>query len=303
MSRPGRGTAPGDAAAGHDHQPDRHRLEHLAGERLAGVARPGQQSRRIPRRRGPRPAHPSRGWSAESAIGSPGHRMRVAIRASAKVGPRLAGWCNLRRGLSTTRERQFVFLASRHDHISAPNTSTTPDRAPRRGRLPAGSGRPRSSTCRSTPAAVLGTWAAAALPMAALAWIVAPVLAGMLEGPSAWPRAILLCLTAGLDLAVRLRAPRRAPRAGLPPLVGGQGCPLAPAPRSPRTGRRGGRLWWILVPLVLAVAAKEALPKIRRRSTGTRACSCSRPPARSSSPGTGLVRGDRHHDDLQHRAR
>ena len=34
------------------------------------------------------------------------------------------------------------------------------------------------------------------------------------------------------------------------------------APRSPRTGRRGGRLWWLLVPLVLAVAAKEELPKI-----------------------------------------
>jgi len=34
------------------------------------------------------------------------------------------------------------------------------------------------------------------------------------------------------------------------------------APRSPRTGRRGGRLWWLLVPLILAVAAKEELPKI-----------------------------------------
>jgi membrane protease YdiL (CAAX protease family) len=34
------------------------------------------------------------------------------------------------------------------------------------------------------------------------------------------------------------------------------------APRNPRTGRRGGRLWWVLVPLVLLVAAKEMLPKI-----------------------------------------
>ena len=45
---------------------------------------------------------------------------------------------------------------------------------------------------------ILGTWAAAALPMAALAWIVAPLLHSRLEGPSAWPRAILLCLTVGM---------------------------------------------------------------------------------------------------------
>jgi membrane protease YdiL (CAAX protease family) len=32
------------------------------------------------------------------------------------------------------------------------------------------------------------------------------------------------------------------------------------APCSPRTGRRGGRLWWLLVPMVLALAAAEALP-------------------------------------------
>src|SRR3712207_9051161 len=45
---------------------------------------------------------------------------------------------------------------------------------------------------------ILGTWAAAALPMAALAWVAAPLLAGTFEGPSAWPRAILLCLTVGM---------------------------------------------------------------------------------------------------------
>ena len=34
------------------------------------------------------------------------------------------------------------------------------------------------------------------------------------------------------------------------------------APQSPRSGRRGGRLWWLLVPLILAVAATEEIPKI-----------------------------------------
>jgi membrane protease YdiL (CAAX protease family) len=34
------------------------------------------------------------------------------------------------------------------------------------------------------------------------------------------------------------------------------------APQSPRTGRRGGRLWWLLVPLTVLVAAKEMLPSL-----------------------------------------
>lgn len=47
-------------------------------------------------------------------------------------------------------------------------------------------------------ARILATWAAAALPMGVLAWVVAPWLAGAFDGPSAWPRAIILTLTAGL---------------------------------------------------------------------------------------------------------
>ena len=39
-----------------------------------------------------------------------------------------------------------------------------------------------------TLAGVLGTWAAAALPMAALAWMVAPWLASTMDSSTAWPR-------------------------------------------------------------------------------------------------------------------
>ena len=45
---------------------------------------------------------------------------------------------------------------------------------------------------------ILGVWAAAALPMAALSWIAAPILADHLGGPSPLPRALLLTLTGGL---------------------------------------------------------------------------------------------------------
>ena len=109
---------------------------------------------------------------------------------------------------------------------------------------------------------ILGTWAAAALPMAALAWIVAPLLHSRLEGPSAWPRAILLCLTVGMiwQFVFVMIAVRRE-QGTLRWSVLKEALWLR-APRSSRTGRQGGRLWWILVPCILLVAAKEALPKI-----------------------------------------
>ena len=47
-------------------------------------------------------------------------------------------------------------------------------------------------------AKILGVWAAAALPMAALAWVVAPLVAGRLDGPVPLTRALLALLTLGL---------------------------------------------------------------------------------------------------------
>jgi membrane protease YdiL (CAAX protease family) len=109
---------------------------------------------------------------------------------------------------------------------------------------------------------VLGTWAAAALPMAALAWVGAPLLAGTFEGASAWPRAILISLTVGLvwQFIFVMVAVRRE-QGTLRWSVMKEALWLK-TPISPRTGRRGGRLWLLLVPLILAVAAKEELPKL-----------------------------------------
>jgi membrane protease YdiL (CAAX protease family) len=110
-------------------------------------------------------------------------------------------------------------------------------------------------------AGVFGTWAAAALPMAVLAWVVAPWLASSLDGPSAWPRAIISCLTVGLvwQFVLVLVLVRREQGSLRWSVV--KNALWLRAPHSPRTGRRGGRLWWVVVPLALAVAAKEALPK------------------------------------------
>ena len=45
---------------------------------------------------------------------------------------------------------------------------------------------------------ILAVWAAAAVPMAVLAWVVAPWLGDQLGGDAPLTKALLLCLTAGL---------------------------------------------------------------------------------------------------------
>ena len=109
--------------------------------------------------------------------------------------------------------------------------------------------------------AILAIWAAAAVPMGVLAWIVAPRLASSLHGGSPLVRALLLCLTAGLIWQFVL----------VVALVGFEQRNLRwttmrdalwlRAPRNPKTGRRGGKLWWIVVPLVVALAAEEFIPQ------------------------------------------
>ncbi len=47
-------------------------------------------------------------------------------------------------------------------------------------------------------AQILAVWAAAALPMGALAWVVAPLVADQLDGPAPLMRTLLALLTVGL---------------------------------------------------------------------------------------------------------
>jgi membrane protease YdiL (CAAX protease family) len=108
---------------------------------------------------------------------------------------------------------------------------------------------------------ILAIWAAAALPMAVLAWLVAPVLADRFAGDGIVPmmKALIVCLTVGLVWQVALAAI----------LVGREQRTLRwsrvrealwlRSPRSPRSGRVGGRVWLILIPLILVFAAGPEL--------------------------------------------
>lgn len=120
---------------------------------------------------------------------------------------------------------------------------------------------------------ILAVWAAAALPMAALAWLVAPALEDSFDGEGNVPmaKALLFLLTAGLIwqfvlvvvLVWREQGTLRWPivREAL----------WLRSPRDPKSGRRGGRLWLVVIPLALLFAAESlllALPAPEDRDFG-----------------------------------
>jgi uncharacterized protein len=113
-----------------------------------------------------------------------------------------------------------------------------------------------------TRGTVFKVWAAAAAPMGILAWIIAPLLAHGLSGPAALPRALILCLTAGLiwQLALVLVVVRREQGTLRWPVV--RSALWLNAPRSPRNGARSNRLWWLLVPLIVLLTLEEMLPTL-----------------------------------------
>jgi len=111
-------------------------------------------------------------------------------------------------------------------------------------------------------AKILGIWAAAALPMAALAWVVAPLVAGRLDGPLALPRALLGLLTIGLIwqfVLVMLLVYRE--RGSLSWSVLKDALWLQ-SPRNSTTGRVGGRLWLVIIPCALLLGLEGFIPTL-----------------------------------------
>jgi membrane protease YdiL (CAAX protease family) len=107
---------------------------------------------------------------------------------------------------------------------------------------------------------ILGLWAAAAVPMSLLAWVVAPWLADRLGGREPLGGALLICFNAGLTwILVSTLIPIRREQGSLEwPRV--RDALWLRAPQDPKTGRIGGKVWWWLRPFALLAAALEALP-------------------------------------------
>jgi membrane protease YdiL (CAAX protease family) len=115
------------------------------------------------------------------------------------------------------------------------------------------------------PRRVLAVWAAAALPMAVLAWLVAPVLADRLSGEGHVPmfKALLISLTVGLVWQFVLVAVLVGREQGSLRLSIVREALWFHSPRSPRSGRIGGRVWLIVIPLIVAFAAfNELIPAV-----------------------------------------
>jgi membrane protease YdiL (CAAX protease family) len=107
---------------------------------------------------------------------------------------------------------------------------------------------------------IIAVWAAAALPMGLLAWVVAPAIADHLSGAGALSRALIITLTAGLvwQFVLVMFLVRREQGTLRWPVL--KDALWLRAPRAPRTGRRGGRIWLLAVPLVVAFSAEPLLP-------------------------------------------
>jgi CAAX protease family protein len=113
--------------------------------------------------------------------------------------------------------------------------------------------------------AILAIWAAAALPMAALAWIVAPAIEGRFGGVGNVPlaKALIVSLTVGLVwqfvLVVVILVGREQRTLRWSTI---REALWLRSPRSPRSGRVGGRVWLVVIPLIIALAAEELIPRV-----------------------------------------
>jgi uncharacterized protein len=105
--------------------------------------------------------------------------------------------------------------------------------------------------------AIFAIWAAAALPMGVLAWLVAPALEDSFAGAGNVPMAKALFLTLGAGMAWQFALVAalvwREQRTFRWPVL--REALWLRSPRSPGSGRVGGRLWLVLIPLIIAFAA------------------------------------------------
>ena len=107
---------------------------------------------------------------------------------------------------------------------------------------------------------VFGVWAAATVPMAVGAWVLAPLIAAGSAAPFALAQALIVLLTAGMAwqfvmVLVLVFLEQRSLRWAVV-----RDALWLRAPQNPKTGKRGGRMWWVVPIFVFAFALVELLP-------------------------------------------
>jgi membrane protease YdiL (CAAX protease family) len=107
---------------------------------------------------------------------------------------------------------------------------------------------------------ILGIWAAAAAPMGALAWIVAPWFGNRLGGPEPLVKALLILFTAGLIWQSLLVLMLTGRELGTLRWTRVREALWLRAPMNPKTGRVGGRVWLWTLPFVVIFGLEELVP-------------------------------------------
>src|SRR5688572_9252866 len=99
-------------------------------------------------------------------------------------------------------------------------------------------------------AQILAVWAAAAIPMAVLAWVLAPLLGVLLAGDEPFAKALLLCITVGViwQFVLTMILVRR--EQGTLRFSRVRDALWLLSPHDPRSGRVGGRVWLWVIPFV-----------------------------------------------------
>lgn len=162
---------------------------------------------------------------------------------------------------STTKDESDTAVREEVRTMSAHSVTTPPpDVAPPRAAEPVHAEADRYQGIQQySLKKIIAVWAAAALPMGVLAWVVAPLTKDWFSGPEPLVQSVLVWLTAGLAwqfvlVLILLRQeigsfewPRVRDALWLRP------------PRDPKTGRIGGNIWWRVVPFVVGFAAWGAV--------------------------------------------
>ncbi|MDH4144639.1 MAG: CPBP family intramembrane metalloprotease [Acidimicrobiia bacterium] len=111
-------------------------------------------------------------------------------------------------------------------------------------------------------AQILGVWAAASVPMALLAWVVAPLLSDRLSGDESLARALLICLTLGLIWQFVLVLILMMHELGALRWTRLRDALWLRSPCDPGTGRVGGKTWWWAALFVFLAAVLQLVPPI-----------------------------------------
>jgi membrane protease YdiL (CAAX protease family) len=116
-------------------------------------------------------------------------------------------------------------------------------------------------------AQIVGVWAAAAIPMGVLSWIVAPWLRDQLSGDEPLARALFICLTVGLIWQFVLVLILMRHELGTLRWSRLRDALWLRSPRDPKTGRVGGKVWWWAALFVFLTMVWALVPRVPGPST------------------------------------